>query len=187
MAILAFGDIRKGKVIVLDGEPYFVVSAEFLRKQQRRPVVRSILKHVRTDQTREHSFQQSDKVAEADIERKKYQFLYKNETHYTFMDQATYEQIELATASVGDIAQYMLEGQEVEILFFDGNPVTIDMPIKVERKVVEAPPGIKGDTSANVMKDVVIEGQVRIKAPLFIKEGDSIRIDTRTGTYVERV
>lgn len=187
MAILGISDIRKGKMITLEGEPYVVMSADFLRKQQRRPVVRSVLKHVRTGQTREHSFQQADRVPEADIERRQFQFLFDNSDTYTFMDQATYDQLELTREAVGDIAQYMLEGQEIEILFFEGNPVTVDIPIKIERKVIEAPPGVRGDTSSNVMKDVVIEGGMHLKAPLFVAPGDTIRIDTRTGTYVERV
>ncbi len=185
--MLGLNDIRKGKMITLDGQPYLVVSAEFLRKQQRKPVVRSILKHVKTGQTREHSFQQSDKVPEADIERKVCQYLFANGNQYTFMDGSTYEQFELTADSLGDLPRYLLEGQNVDILFFEGAPVSVDIPIKVDRKVIEAPPGVRGDTSGNVMQDVTIEGGAKIKAPLFINTGDSIRIDTRDGTYVERV
>jgi len=184
--MLSMNDIRKGRMITLDGEPYVVVSSEFLRKQQRRPVMKTILRHVRTAQTREHSFQQADKIPEADIERRQCQFLFSSGTTYTFMDQQTYEQTELTAEAVGDIAPYLIEGQTAEILFFEGTPVTIELPIKIERKVLEAPPGIRGDTSTNVMKEITIEGGARIKAPLFITEGDIIRIDTRTGTYVER-
>src|SRR5436190_10599693 len=95
MSVLSFNEIRKGKIVVLDGQPYVVVSAEFLRKQQRRPVIRSILKHLKTGQNREHSFQQSDKVVEADVERKAFQFLFASGEMLTFMDQETYEQIEV--------------------------------------------------------------------------------------------
>lgn len=186
MSILTLSDIRKGKMIVLDGEPYVIMSAEFLRKQQRRPVVRTILKHIKTGQTREHSFQQSDKVPEADVERKPYQFLYSDGNVYTFMDQQTYDQLELGSDVVGDMAQYLLEGQEVEVVLFEGGPVNIDLPIKINRKVIEAAPGVRGDTSSNTTKEIVIEGGMRIKAPLFIKEGDVIRVDTRSGVYVER-
>lgn len=185
--MLGLNDIRKGKMITLDGQPYLVVSAEFLRKQQRKPVVRSILKHIKTGQTREHSFQQSDKVPEADIERKDCQYLFKNDNRYTFMDGTTYEQFELPADSLGDLPRYLLEGQTVDILFFEGTPVTVDIPIKIDRAVVEAPPGVRGDTSSNVMKEVIIEGGAKVKAPLFVSAGDKIRIDTRTGTYVERV
>ncbi len=171
---------------MLEGQPYLVMSADFLRKQQRKPVVRATLKNIVTGQTREHSFQQSDKVPEADVERKPFQFLFSAGDVYTFMDQATYEQVEVARDAVGAAAQFLLEGQEATILLFENAPVTVELPIKIDRKVIEAAPGVRGDTSTNVMKEVLIEGNVKVKAPLFIKAGDSIRIDTRSGEYLER-
>lgn len=171
---------------MLDGEPYSIVSAEFLRKQQRRPVVNTILKHLKTDQTREHTFQQSDKVEEADIDRSPHQYLYEQDGKYVFMNGATYEQIEIPASTLGDLARFLLEGQEVNIMLFEGNPVSVDMPVKIDRKVIEAPPGVRGDTSSNVTKEIIIEGGVKMRAPLFIKEGDVIRVDTRTGEYLER-
>ena len=185
--MLSQTDIRKGKIIVFEDEPYQVVSSDYLRKQQRRPVMRTVLRHLKTGATKEHSFQQSDKVAEADIERKPYQFLFSDGTGYTFMDQGTYEQVELTADMVGEAAKFLLDGQEVDVILFEGTPVSAELPIKIERKVTDAPPGVKGDTSTNVMKEVTIEGDVTVKAPLFVKTGDSIRIDTRTGEYAERV
>jgi elongation factor P len=186
--MLAFNDIRKGKgkIIVLDSEPYIIVAAEFLRKQQRRPVINTILKHLKTDQTKEHTFQQSDKVMEADIDRSPHQYLYQQGNVYVFMNTQTYEQIEIAADAVGDVARFLLEGQEVNVMLFEGTPVSVDMPIKIDRKVIEAPPGVRGDTSSNVTKEIVIEGNVKMRAPLFIKEGDIIRVDSRTGEYLER-
>jgi elongation factor P len=185
--MLSMNDVRKGQAIVLEGEPYLVAEAHFLKKQQRRPVVRSRLKHLRSGAMREHTFMQSDKIAEADITKRAWQFIYVNGERFVFMDQETFEQSELGKEVVGEAAQYLLEGQNIDVLLFDGAPVSVDLPVKIERKVVEAPPGVRGDTSGNVMKDIVVEGGVRLKAPLFINEGDTIRVDTRTGTYVERV
>lgn len=185
--MLGISDIRKGKIVVLDKEPYVVVSAEFLRKQQRRPVVRSVLKHLRTGATKEHSFQQSDKVPEADVERKQCQFIYREGGRFVFMDAETYEQFEISEDVVGEASHFLLEGQVAEVVVFEGTPVSVILPIKIERKVIEAAPGVRGDTSSNVMKEVTVEGNVRVKAPLFIGEGDIIRVDTRTGVYVERV
>jgi len=187
MAVLGMNDIRKGRVIVLDDEPYTVVAADFLRKQQRRPVMRTTLKSLRTGQTREHSFQQSDRVPEADVERVTAQFLYQESSQSVFMETQHYEQYEVATEALGDAAQWLLEGMEVELLLFEGAPVSVELPIKIDREVIEAPPGVRGDTSTNVMKEVVVAGPAKVKAPLFVAQGDVIRIDTRTGAYVERV
>lgn len=184
--MLSFGEIKKGKIIVLDGEPYIIVSADFLRKQMRRPVINSILKHLKTAQTRAHTFQQSDRVEEANIDRSPYQYLYMQEEKYVFMNGATYEQIEIPADILGDLARFLLEGEDVQVMVFEGNPVSVDMPIKIDRKVIDAPPGVRGDTSSNVTKEIVIEGGVRMRAPLFIKEGDVVRVDTRTGEYLER-
>lgn len=184
--MLSMTEIRKGKLIVLDGEPYQVTASEYLRMQQRRPVMRTTLKHIRTGATKQHSFQQSDKVAEADVGRVPYQFLYIDHDNYAFMDQETFDQVELGADVVGDAAPYLLDGQMVDMVLFDGEPIGVELPIKIDRKVIEAAPGVKGDTSSNVMKEVIVEGNLKVKAPLFIKAGDSIRIDTRSGEYVER-
>lgn len=184
--MLTMTEIRKGKMIVLDGEPYQVTQADYLRMQQRRPVMRTILKHIRTNATREHTFQQADKVEEADVGRVPYQYLYADKGTFAFMDQQTFDQVELSKDFVGDAAKYLIEGQVVDVVMFASDPIGIELPIKIERKVIEAAPGVKGDTSSNVTKEILVEGNLKVKAPLFIKEGDSIRIDTRTGTYVER-
>ena len=184
--MLGMNDIRKGKAVVLDGDPYVVVSSEFVRKQAGRLVMRSSLRHLKTGQTKEHSFMQSDKIQEADTEKRQYQYLY-DDQGYVFMDQDNFEQYTLDQDQVGDAAEFLMEGQDVTVLLFEGSPVSIELPIKVDRKVLVAPDGVKGDTSTNVMKDIEVEGGIKIKAPLFVKEGDIIRIDTRNVQYVERV
>lgn len=179
-------DIKKGGAVALERQPYVVMSADFMKKQKGRPVLRCVLKNIKTGQSREHTFMQSDKIEEADIERQQYQFLYRQGDNWQFMNQSTYEQLELGKDEVGDAVRLLLEGQDVEVMMFDGQPIMVELPIKVDRIVTVSPPGIKGDTSTNVMKEVEIEGGVKVKAPLFIKEGDKIRIDTRTGEYAER-
>src|SRR5687767_14638324 len=160
--MLDMNQIRKGKIILFEGEPFVVVSAQFLRKQQRRPVMKTILKHVRTGKTKEHSYQQADRVEEANIERRPAQFLYGSGTSYAFMDMATYEQMELGNDVVGDSAAYLLEGTEAAIVYFEGQPMSIELPIKIDRKIIEAPPGVKGDTSSNVRKEAKIEGGITV-------------------------
>jgi elongation factor P len=185
--MLNMNEIRKGAVIMFEGEPYLVVSAQFLRKQQRRPVMKTILKHLRTGRTKEHSYQQADKIEEANIERRHAQFLYDTDGDaYAFMDMETFDQTELPEELIGDSAQFLLEGQDVQLVLLDGKAVSVELPIKIDRKVIEAPPGVRGDTSTNVMKDAVVQGGVRVKVPLFINEGDMVKIDTRSGEYLER-
>lgn len=184
--MLGMNDIKKGRAVVLEGQPFLVMSADFLKKQQRRPVVRAVLKHIKTGQTKEHTFMQSDKVAEAEIERRSFQFLYQDGSGWQLMDPVTYEQVTVSDDVVGGMAKYLIEGQEATLLMFEQQPVALELPIKIDRAVVMAPPGVRGDTSANVMKEVEIEGGTVVKAPLFVEAGDKIRIDTRTGEYVER-
>jgi elongation factor P len=186
--MLGMNDVKKGKIVVLENQPYVVVSSQFSRKQKSRPVMRSVLRHLQTAQTKEHTFMQSDRIEEADVDRKKYQFLYKDEAgRFVFMDQASFEQLELREDEVGEAVVLLMDGQEVSVVLFDGKIVNVELPIKVDRAVTSAPPGVKGDTTTNVMKEVIVEGGAKIKAPLFISEGDVIKIDTRTREYVERV
>jgi elongation factor P len=181
-------DIRKGKVVVLEDQPYVVVSSEFSRKQKSRPVMRSVLRHLQTAQTKEHTFMQSDKIEEAQVDRKNYQFLYKDESgRFVLMDQNSFEQLELTENEVGEVSVFLVDGQEVNVVLFGDRVVSVELPIKIDRLVVSAPPGVRGDTSTNVMKEVVIEGGAKIKAPLFVNEGDTIKIDTRDREYIERV
>lgn len=184
--MLDMNQIRKGKIILFESEPFVVVSAQFLRKQQRRPVMKTILKHVRTGKTKEHSYQQSDKIEEANIESRSAQYLYATGDKFTFMDMTTYEQMDLDASIVGEAAPYLLEGTDAGIVYFEGKPMSVELPIKIDRKIIEAPPGVKGDTSANVTKEAKIEGGLTIRVPLFINEGDLVKIDTRTGEYLER-
>ncbi len=186
--MLSMNDIKKGRMVVLEGQPYIVVSSEFSRKQKSRPVMRSVLRHMQTAQTKEHTFMQSDRIEEADVVRKKYQFLYMNEAGYfMFMDQSSFEQLELTEDEVGEAAVFLVDGQEIDIVLFGDKVVNVELAIKIDRAVISAPPGVKGDTSTNVMKEVIIEGGTKIKAPLFVNEGDVIKIDTRSGEYIERV
>ena len=150
-------------------------------------VLRVKMKNLIGGQVLDNTFQQSDTIEEADLERKKANYQYNDGENFTFMDNETYDQFELTAQSVGDVANYIKEGQDVDILFFEGKPVSISVPAKVELMVTEAPPGIKGDTAGNVTKKVTLETGYEVAVPLFINEGQKIRVNTDTGLYVERV
>ncbi len=185
--MLTMNDLRAGATFIENGDPWVVLESDFMKKAQRRPVMRTKARNLRTGQVVHKTFKQGDTMEEADITKAKAQVLYKNGDAYAFMDQASFEQFELSAEMIGDNAMLLSEGMEVDLLMFEGAPVSVSLPIKVEKKVAEAAPNIKGDSASNIMKDATLEGGMRIQVPLFINAGDRIRVDTRTGEYVERV
>ncbi|MBI2415271.1 MAG: elongation factor P [Candidatus Kerfeldbacteria bacterium] len=180
-------DIRVGVAIDIDAQPYQVLWADFMRTAQRKPVMRTKLRNLITGQVLEKTFKPGDKVAEADLQRGQANFMYRDGDNFNFMDNATFEQFGFALDQIGDIGNYVKEGSDVDLLKFNGNPVAVLLPPKVELQVIEAPPGVKGDSAANVTKQVKVETGHLVNVPLFIREGDTVRINTSTGDYVERV
>ena len=188
MAILSYNEIVQKKVIEYNNEPYEVLSSHVFRMQQRKPVNQTKLRHLVTGKVTEISFHQNESVPEADIGKMEATYLYTNrgeswftelgnpKNRFSFPDEAVHEQV-----------QWLKSNSTVEILLYKDNPVAVSVPIKVELRVVEAPPGIKGDTATGGNKLVVLESGASVATPLFINEGDVLRINTGTGEYVERV
>ncbi len=183
--MLTLGQIRKGLVLVYQNEPYLVVNAEHSKTAQARAVVRSRIKSLAKNNLLEITWQGSDKIIPADLVYKKCQYLYADETGANFMDEA-YEQFGLNKEAVHDSLQYLREGQQVAIAFWESRPVYINLPPKVDLKVIEAAPTVKGDTATNAYKTVKLETGLEVLTPMFIKEGDMVKINTETGEYVER-
>lgn len=180
-------DLRHGATIIEGGDPWVVVESDFMKKAQRRPVMRTKIRNLRTGQVIQKTYKQGDSIPEAEVTKSKAQFLYEGSGQYTFMDQTTYDQYTLTKAQIGDGAKFLQEGMEVDLVTFEGAPVAVQLPVKVALNVVSAAPGIRGDSASNIMKEATLEGGFQIQVPLFIKAGDTVRIDTRTGEYVERV
>jgi elongation factor P len=149
--------------------------------------VRTKLKNVETGQVVDKTFRAGEKVEEAILEHKKMQFLYKDGDNFIFMDTDNYEQTTVPDETVGDAADFMVENQELSVFIRNGKAVTMELPAAVVLKVAKAEPGLKGDTSSGATKPVTLETGLQIQAPLFVNEGDSIKVDTRTGRYLERV
>lgn len=185
--MLTMNDLKVGVVVNLDDAPYQVVWSDFMRTAQRKPVMRTKLRHLITGQVLEKTFKPGDKIAEADLRRNRAQFMYREVDNFNFMDSENYEQFYFTKDQIGDIGNYIKEGEDVDVLNFNDKPVTITIPPKVNLKVVEAPPGVKGDSAGNVTKKVKVETGYEVAVPLFIKEGETVRINTETGEYVERV
>lgn len=188
MSVLpSLNSIRIGINLLMNGEPYTVLTANFVRMQQRKPVMQTKLKNLINGKVLEYSFKAGERVEEADLEKGKADYLYTDGSGVHFMDQKSYEEISIHSEVLGKRQALLKEGTAVDILYFDGRPITVSLPPKIDLKVTSAPPGIKGDTAGNVTQPVTLETGLVINAPLFIKEGDAIRINTDTLEYVERV
>ncbi|HWH16082.1 MAG TPA: elongation factor P [Candidatus Paceibacterota bacterium] len=187
MAILSYNEIVQKKIIVYNGEPYEVLSSHVFRMQQRKPVNQTKLKHLVSGKVLEISFHQSETVPEADISRMQATYLYTNRGESWFAEEGNPKnRFSFPEAAVGDKVKWLIQNAPVEVMLYNDEPMTIMIPIKVELKVVEAPPAVKGDTATGGNKQVKLESGAVVNTPLFINEGDVLRINTDTGEYVER-
>jgi elongation factor P len=179
-------EIKAGKNIILDGTPYAVLYHEHSKTGRAGSVLRTRIKNLANGTILEKTFQGSDQVSEADIQKNKAQFIYKEGSDYYFMDSETYEQFSLSKEALGNNINYIKEETEVTLLNFNGSPINIELPIKIKLKVTDAPPGIKGNTVSTGGKLVTLETGLKIATPLFVKAGDEIIINTEKGEYVSR-
>ncbi len=183
-SMLNISEIKVGKKIVIDNGPYTVISSEHSKMGRAGAVLRTKLKNLANGAVMEKTFQGADKVKEADITKAKAQYLYADGDQYYFMDNDTYDQFPLNKIVIGDAPNYLTEGLEVTMLNFNGNPINIELPVKVTLEVTEAPPGLKGDTQSGGDKLVTVETGAQVTTPLFIETGDRIIINTERGDYV---
>jgi len=184
--MLDAGELRKGAAIELDGGIYQIIEYQHVKMQQRQPVVKLKLRDVRSGNVTERNFQSGDKVTPAFLEHRPVQYLYNDGDLYYFMDNESYEQIMLTSAQIGDGTDYLKEGLMLEILTCKGDTVSIELPNSVELQVMETEPGFKGDRATAGTKPAKLETGVAIQVPLFINAGDIIRVNTRTGVYLEK-
>lgn len=184
--MLSLSEIKPGKLIILNSDPYLVMRADHHKMGRGGAVLKTKSRNLATGNVLEKTFQGSDKVEEAQTESKKVNFLYRDEENAYFMDNDTYEQFELSINDLGGQEKFLKDGTDVDMLYFDDKPISLELPIKMTFKVTSAPPGIKGNSAGNVTKQVEIETGATITAPMFVNEGDEIRVNTETGEYVER-
>lgn len=184
--MLTISEIKIGKIIRVDGSPFVVVKADHHKMGRGGAVLKVKLRNLISGSVLDKTFQGNEKAEEAETETKKANYLYKGENEIFFMDNESYEQFSLPLSEIGEKIKFMKEGTDVNVFYFDERPVAIDLPIKIDLKVISAPPGVKGNSAGNVTKMVELETGVEIAAPMFINKGDIIRINTDTGEYVER-
>lgn len=179
-------DLKPGRAVVLDGEPYLITWSQFSKSARQGGVMATKMKNLKTGSVIQKTFQGSDKLDQADIGYRKVQYLYGDGSTFTFMDLQSYDQFDLDADTVGDIVQYLVDGQEVDALIFEEHPIGINIPATVELKVTETTPGVKGDTATGGTKPATLESGFVVNVPLFINEGDKVKINTDTGFYMSR-
>lgn len=188
MGILAYNEVLLRKYIELDGAPYEVIDAHIFRMQQRKPVNQTKLRNLITGKVVEHSFHQSDKVTEADIDKKEVKYLYTSKNEFWFCEvNDPSKRFKLEAAILGEGIRFIKTNTVIDALIFNDDIIGIELPIKVDLVVKEAFPAVKGDTARGGSKEVTLETGATVDVPMFIKEGEVIRINTTTGDYVERV
>lgn len=187
MSVLDFSDLKgTGQIIKYNGDPYQIIASNFMRTAQRKPVIQTKMRNLITGKVMEYSFKYGEKIEGADVLRQKMQYLYSDESGASFMNPATYETVVLPKELVEDQIKFLKDGTDTIVVFFEEKAIGLDLPIKIELKVTETAPGVKGDSATGGTKTAMLETGHNVNVPLFIKEGDVVRIDTRTGDYVER-
>ncbi|SCW27489.1 elongation factor P [Ruminococcaceae bacterium YRB3002] len=184
--MISAGDFRNGLCFEMDGQVYQVVEFQHVKPGKGAAFVRTKYKNVKTGSVVERSFNPNEKFEQAQLERRDMQYLYSDGELYYFMDQETYDQTPIAGDKIGDSIKFLKEEMICKILSYKGEIFSVELPITVELKIVECEPGVKGDTATNVTKYATLETGATVKVPLFINQDEVIRVDTRTGEYLER-
>lgn len=186
-------ELRAGRTFQIEGTPYQVVKYEHIKMGRGGATVRVTVRNLQTAAVEEKTFSTNTTVEEIATVKRRLQYLYDDGNNVVFMDPKNYEQVEVGRKVVGEQLAFLREGQEVDLLFWSGlggekdEPLGIDLPPKITLTVLETDPGVKGNSATNIYKQATLENGLAVKVPLFIKVGDKVRVDTRTGEYAERV
>jgi len=180
-------DLRKGLKIQIDGQPYTVIQADFVKPGKGQAFTRTRLRNMTNGNVIDRTYKSGERLEPASLEERQLQYLYAEGDMRVFMDTTNYEQVQLSDDLLGESKLYLLDGVMVDVLFFDERPIGVTPPIFVELQVAETEPGFKGDTSGGTTKPARMQTGLKVDVPLFINQGETLKIDTRTGEYVERV
>ncbi len=188
MAQISTNEFRAGVKIEVEGQPYTIVSNEFVKPGKGQSFNRVRLKHLISGRTIDRTFKSGDKADVADVVETQMRMLYKEADGIIFMDDNSFEQIKIPLESIGDTSQWLLEDHMYEIIIYRGNPVTVEPPTFMEMVITDTSPGVRGDTaSGRVLKPAIVESGAKVQVPIFVEQGEKIKVDTRTGEYVSRV
>ena len=187
MGMLDFSDLKgTGQIIKYNDEPYQIIWSNFMRTAQRKPVIQAKLRNLMSGKVMEYSFKYGEKIPEADVVKRKCQFLYSDDEGAHFMNPENFETLVVPKLIVEDQVKFLKEGGDTTIMFFEERPIALDLPVKIDLKVTETASGVKGDTATGGTKPATLETGYVVNVPLFIKEGDLVRVNTSSGDYVER-
>ncbi len=180
-------EFKKGLKIELEGKPFLIIDFQHVKPGKGGAFVRTKLKNMINGRVIDQTFRSGEKVGRPDMEEKEMQYLYREGDNFVFMDNANFEQVYLSKDQIGEQAQFLQENINIKLLYFNKEPLGLELPNFVELEVINTEPGFKGDTATGGNKPATLETGAVIQVPLFIAEGDRIRVDTRTGSYMERV
>jgi elongation factor P len=185
--LMDISEIRKGAKIIIDGAPCLVTEYNFVKPGKGQALYKCRVRNMINGSQWDKTWRSGEKFEKADLEEHRMQYLYTDGEEYNFMNNANYEQVALLKEAVGDAVNYLYENLELDMLFFDGRPIGLTLPNFVELEIVKSDPGIKGDTASNATKPATLSSGYVVQVPLFVNQGEWVRIDTRTGQYQERV
>lgn len=185
--MISSNDFRPGVHIMLDGDVYVIISSEHSKVAMRHGLVKARVRNTKTGVTTERTFRGGERVPLVHLERKTMQYLYRTGDEYVMMDKATYEQLSFPGALLGDAVRFLRENMDVTVVFHENAPIEVELPNSVDLRVVETSPGFRGDTVSGGTKPATLETGTVVQVPLFVNPGEVVRVDTRTGTYLERV
>jgi elongation factor P len=182
----AISDLKNGTTFEVDGAPFIVLDYQHSKKGRSGAVMRTKIKNLLTGAIVQRTFSGNEKFPEVDIERRKVQYLYRDGNSYNFMDVASYDQFDMTADDLGNNTNYLKDGEVVQFQFYLNKPINLELPVKMDFEVTEASEGLKGDTASGATKMVTLETGLTVYVPLFIKQGDKVRVNTTDGSYVER-
>ncbi len=180
-------EFRNGLKIEIDGEPYVIVEFQHVKPGKGGAFVRTKIKSLRTGNVIDRTYRSGEKVDVPQLEEKTMQYLYAADKDRVFMDTTTYEQVSMNEQQLGDSINYLKENMEIKVLYYKNRPINIDVPMFVELAIAKTEPGVRGDTASGGSKPATLETGAVVKVPFYLNEGDVVKIDTRTGTFIERV
>lgn len=180
-------EFRNGLKIEIDGEPYVIVEFQHVKPGKGGAFVRTKFKSLKSGNVTDKTFRAGEKVDVPNLEEKTMQYLYAADKDRIFMDTSTYEQVSMNEKQLGDSINYLKENMEIKVLYHKGQPINIDVPMFVELAIAKTDPGVRGDTASGGSKPATLESGAVIKVPFYLNEGDVVKVDTRTGTFIERV